>query len=98
MLFLKVVSLYIRCTTTYFTKWAEAIPLPDQTAKQITYELTKIFTTLGFPEIVHSNQGRNFESTILKQTLEAFGVQKSHTTDYHPQGDEMVEWFNKFLL
>ena len=42
--------------------------------------------------------GRNFESTILRQTLEAFGVSKACTTAYHPQCDGMVEWFNFSLL
>ena len=50
------------------------------------------------PDILHSDQESNFESCILRQTLEAFGVQKSHTTAYHPQGDGMVECFNRSLL
>ena len=82
----------------YFTKWLEAIPMPDQTTQRITRELIKIFAVLGMPKILHSDQGQNFESTILKQTLQAFGVVKSHTTAYHPQGDGMVERFNRSLL
>ena len=30
--------------------------------------------------------------------LTAFGIEKSHTTVYHPQGDGMVERFNRSLL
>ena len=58
----------------------------------------KLCATYGLPEIVHSDQGRAFESTILRQTLEAFGTKKTHTTPYHPQGDGMVERFNRSLL
>ena len=47
---------------------------------------------------MHSDQGQNFESTTLKQTLEAFGISKSQTTAYHPQGDGLVEHFNRSLL
>ena len=47
---------------------------------------------------MHSDQGQNFESNLLKQTLEAFGTSKSRTTAYHPQGDGMVERFNRSLL
>ena len=61
-------------------------------------ELVKLFCTYGIPEIIHSDQGANFESTIIGQTLEAFGVKKSHTTPYHPEGDGMVERFNRTLL
>ena len=89
---------YLLVIQDYFTKWAEAIPLPDQTASRITKELVKVFTRYGLPSILHSDQGANFESTILRQTLDAFGVQKTHTTSYHPQGDGMVERFNRTLL
>jgi len=53
---------------------------------------------MELPNIVHSDQGRNFESTILKQTLDAFRVIKSCTTAYHPQGYSMVKRLNRSLL
>ena len=89
---------YLLVIQDYFTKWAEAIPLPDQTASRITRELVQVFTRFGLPDIIHSDQGANFESTILRQTLDAFGVNKTHTTSHHPQGDGMVERFNRTLL
>ena len=89
---------YLLVVQDYFTKWVEAIPLPDQTVIRIAGELTTLFATYGQPEILHSDQGRNFESTILAQTLQAFGVYKSRTTAYHPQSDGMVERFNRSLL
>ena len=89
---------YFLVIQDYFTKWAEAIPIQDQRAACIARQLTKLFSTYGQPEILHSDQGRNFESTLLAQTLEAFCVQKSRTTAYHPQGDGMVEWFNRSFL
>ena len=81
-----------------FTKWVDAIPLPDQMATRITAELVKLCSVIGVPEILHLDQGQNFESTLLRSTLEVFGVVKSHTTAYHPQGDGMVERFNRSLL
>ena len=71
---------YLLVLQDYFTKWADAVPLPDQTASRITTALIKFFCTYGPPQIIHSDQGRNFESTIFKQVLEAFGVRKSRTT------------------
>ena len=89
---------YLLVIQDYFTKWVEAIPMRDQTAARITEELVKVFSVLGVPNILHSDQGQNFESTILKDTLKAFGVSKSRTTAYHPQGDGMVERLNRSLL
>ena len=82
----------------YFTKWATAIALPDQTAIRITSILVKLLSEFGVLKSLHSDQGRNFESIILHQTLEAFGVSKTRTTAYHPQCDGMVERFNRSLL
>ena len=89
---------YLLVIQDYFTKWAEAIPMRDQTATRITAELVKVFSVLGVPDVLHSDQGQNFESTILKETLQAFGIAKSRTTAYHPQGDGMVERLNRSLL
>ena len=90
-------DIYWWCKITSL-KWADVIPLRDQTANRITEELMKLFATYGQPEILHSDQGRNFESAILRQTLDAFGINKSCTRAYHPQGDGLVEQFNRSLL
>ena len=89
---------YLLVIQNYMTKWAEAIPIPNQTAEQITKELIKVFSRSGIPDVLHSDQGKHFESTILCHTLDAFGVTKSHTTAYHPAGDGLVEHFNRSML
>ena len=89
---------YLLVIQDYFTKWVEAISLPGQTAKWIICELVKIFAKYGLPTALHSDQGCNLESAILHQTSEAFGIKKSRTTAYHPEGDGMVERFNCTLL
>ena len=88
---------YLLVIQDYITKWAEARPLLDQTAARITHELM-VFANYGFPDIVHSHQGRHFESVVFHQTLKTFGVHKSRSTAYHPQGDGLVERFNHTLL
>ena len=89
---------YLLVIQNYMTKWAEAIPIPDQTAERITKELIKAFSLSGIPDVLHSDQGKHFESTILCHTFDAFGVTKSHTTAYHPAGDGLVERFNRSML
>ena len=85
---------YLLVLQDYFTKWVEVVPMPDQTAARIVSAVTKIFCTLGIPEVLHSDQGCNFESLLFRETLNAFGTSKSHTTAYHPHGDGVVERFN----
>ena len=67
---------YLLVILDYFTKWADPIPLPDQSATHITTELIKCFCTYRPPQILHSDQDRNFESAIFMQVLDAFSVHK----------------------
>ena len=89
---------YLLIVMDYFTKSVEAIPLHDLTAASITKAIIKICSTFGVPSILHSNQGRDFESHMLHLMLQAFGIKKSRITAYHPQCDGMVERFNRSLL
>ena len=72
-----------------FSKWLECFPMKDQKAKTIT----SMLDTVGYfctPEFLHSDQGRNFESAVLKETCKSLGIKKTHTTAYHPQGNSLV--------
>ena len=45
----------------------------------------------GFPEQFISDQGRNFESDLIKELCKIAGVKKLHTTPYHPQSNGHVK-------
>ncbi|GFW26370.1 retrovirus-related Pol polyprotein from transposon 412 [Trichonephila clavipes] len=47
---------------------------------------------------LHSDQGRNFVSAVLKGVCELLGIDKTKTTPLHPQSDGMVERFNRTIL
>ena len=90
-------------TATYW--WCRITSQNGQKHSQCQTKLPNVSLTLitlcarmGLPRIIHSDQGRNFESPILNQTLQAFGITKSHTTAYHPQGDGMVKHLNRSIL
>ena len=90
---------YILVAQDYFSKWPFAQAMPDQKAERIVRILRdQVFTLVGPPERLHSDQGRNFESQILGDLCKAFKVTKSHTTPYHPQGDGLVERMNRSML
>ena len=63
----------------YFTKWVDAIPLQNHRAATISAEMVKVFCTYSIPDIVHSDQGQNVESTVSHPTL------KARTTSYIPK-------------
>uniref|UniRef100_A0A9J7XFR7 Gypsy retrotransposon integrase-like protein 1 n=1 Tax=Cyprinus carpio carpio TaxID=630221 RepID=A0A9J7XFR7_CYPCA len=84
--------------TDHFTKYALAIPTPNQKAKTVAKCLWEQFIChYGYPERLHSDQGPDFESHLIKELCEIAGVQKVRTTPYHPRGNP-VERFNRTLL
>jgi transposase InsO family protein len=54
--------------TDHFTKYAVAIPTKNQTAKTTAEALFNSFIVhYGFPKRIHSDQGANFESNMIKE-------------------------------
>ncbi|KAM9741692.1 uncharacterized protein ACNS7B_012695 isoform 1-T1 [Menidia menidia] len=84
--------------TDHFTKFAVAIPTPNQKAKTVAkYLWNEFMVYYGIPERIHSDQGTDFESKLIKELCEVVGMKKSRTTPYHPRGNP-VERFNRTLL
>ena len=82
----------------YFTKRVETFPLPNQEAKTVADKLVnEVICRFGIPLIIHSDQGRNFESALFAELCLLLDIQKTWTTPYHPQSDDMVEQFNRTL-
>eukprot|EP00731_Ephydatia_muelleri_P004049 Em0002g225a len=90
---------YILVVGDYFTRWKEAYPMKDMEAQTVACILVNEFICrLGVPDTIHTDQGRNFESKLIKELCQMLGIKKTRTTPYHPQSDGMVERFNRTLL
>ena len=89
---------YIVVISDYFTKWTEALPMPNMEACTVAKILVEeVLCRFGIPQTIHSDQGRQFESNLFQEMCKLLGIEKTRTTPYHPQSDGMVERFNRTL-
>jgi hypothetical protein len=84
--------------TDVFSKWTLAVATRDQTANTVARVLIKEwFYRYGAPCRIHSDQGRDFESRLVKRLCELYGTVKSRCTAYHPQSNGQCERYNSTL-
>ena len=88
---------YILVIVDFATRYPEAIPLRSTTTRVLAKELMQVFSRLGFPKDVITDQVSNCMSLTLKEIWKLLGVKPIHTTVYHPQTNGLVERFNKTL-
>ena len=89
---------WILVLTDHFSRWQDALPIADATAETVAEALeTRVFSYMGLPKRLHSDRGTQFESELMQELCDFWGVEKTHTTPYHPQSNGVVERGNRTL-
>ena len=72
---------YVLVMVDCFTRWTEAFPLPDKTAQSVADAFfNQVVCRFGMPNVIHSDQGREFENKIMQELCLLGGSHKTRTT------------------
>ncbi|XP_011870093.1 PREDICTED: uncharacterized protein LOC105563257, partial [Vollenhovia emeryi] len=81
-----------------FSRWPEAIPILDITAKTVARAFFDNWVArFGAPNILTTDQGQQFEAQLFSALLKLIGCKRIRTTAYHPAANGMIErWHRTF--
>ncbi|XP_039862407.1 uncharacterized protein LOC120718122 [Simochromis diagramma] len=88
---------YILVVCDYATRFPEAFPLRALTAPNVLRALVQLFSRVGIPDEILTDQGTNFTSKLMQLFHNQLGISAIRTSPYHPQTDGLVERFNQTL-
>ena len=82
-----------------FSRYLECIPLPETTAETVAHRfITDYCCRYGFPQVIHSDQGANFQSELFTKMCEQLNIAKTRTTAWSPRSNGSIERQNKTVV
>ena len=84
---------YFLIVVDAFSKWPEVFRMKEATAGATISNLRTLFTRLGLPRIIVSEDGPQFSSREFATFLQANGIRHFCSAPYHPQSNGLAERF-----
>lgn len=88
---------YILTLIDFATGFPEAMPLKDISSIAVAESLISIFSRVGIPKEILSDNGTQFKSDLMKELHRLLGVKPLFTTPFHPSGNGRIERFHSTL-
>ena len=91
-------SVYLLTCVDQFTRWPEAVQIPDSTTEIVARAFIQTWIArFGTPSTVTTDRGRQFESHLWHEFSNLLGTEHLRTTAYHPIANGLVKRFHRQL-
>ena len=88
---------FILTCVDFATRYPEAVPLQRIDSESVAEALISIFSRVGFPSEILSDNGSQFTSDLMKSVMRLLSISQLHSTIYHAQTNGLVERFHSTL-
>ncbi|KAG8181795.1 hypothetical protein JTE90_000087 [Oedothorax gibbosus] len=78
---------YLITAVCMSSKYPDAIPVENLKSTSIIDALLQVFSRMGFPKELQTDQGTSFTSALTTEFLERFGIKVVRSSVYHPQSN-----------
>ena len=88
---------YILTIVDYTTRYPEAVALKNIETERIAEALLDVFSRVGFPKEILSDQGTQFTSNLMAEVACLISMKQLFTTPYNPKCNGLCERINGVL-
>ena len=81
----------------FATCYPEATPLKGISTAEVTEAMIGLFVRIGIPKIMHSDNGKRFNSAEMKKICKLLGMDHTFSYPYHLISNGLVERMNGTL-
>ena len=89
--------IFVLTVVDYATRYPKAVALKRIDTETVAEALIEIYSRVGVPREVLSDQGKQFTSDLMEDVSRLLSVKQLTTTPYHPSCNGLVERFNGTL-
>lgn len=89
---------FILVCVDHLTRYTAATALKTKSAKEVALALVAVFCEQGFPQILLSDNGKEFDNSLIKELAVIMNFSHRKICAYHPSSQGLVERKNGTLL
>ena len=79
----------------HHTKYSWLYPLHNKTAEEVLEKLESLFWVFGFPQTLHTDNGKEFKNKKMQYFCQKHGIKQVHGEPRTPQTQGLVERNNR---